>query len=100
PCGMQRSDGLPLPSASTRSLYVAAAVGWKGASLRSAAMFCRYRPLATLQTPERSTPPPLVLGAAAVILGLPSAVRGVSGSLTSIHWAAAAQGIASIRMII
>src|SRR5438093_7982090 len=96
PCGIQRSEGLPLPSDSARCLYRDAAHGWNGGSPKSAAIFCRYRPLVALQMPDRSGLPSGVVGAGAVRSALPSAVRGALGSRRFTHCANAAQLIHKI----
>src|SRR5580658_9292105 len=78
PEGRHRLLGSSRPRFSRRSLYSAAAHGWKGTSsgLRSAAMLMRYfKPFAS-QMPVMSGLPSLVRGVGADMSGLPSLVRG------------------------
>src|SRR5438093_327208 len=91
---MQRSNGLPLPKDSERSLYKAAAQGCIGAPPGPAARSCSSRLSAARQSPDRSGLPSTAFGAGADTIGLPSGVRGVFGSFTFTHCANAATFIA------
>src|SRR5262249_15811967 len=91
---MQRSNGFPLPKESERSLYKAAAQGWRGAPPISPARFCKYLPSAVRHKPDKSGLPSASFGAGADKIGLPSGVRGVFGSVTATHWADTAEVIA------
>src|SRR5438128_10259360 len=96
---MQRSNGLPLPKDSERSLYKAAAQGCIGAPPGPAARSCSSRLSAARQSPDRSGLPSTAFGAGADKIGLPSGVRGVFGSFTFTHWANAATFIATTTAI-
>src|SRR6266516_2024888 len=96
---MQRSNGLPLPKDSERSLYKAAAQGCIGAPPGPAARSCSSRLSAARQSPDRSGLPSTAFGAGADKIGLPSGVRGVFGSFTFTHCANAATFIAKTTAI-
>src|SRR2546428_13560466 len=85
PWGKQRPEGRSLLKFSCRSLYSASAHGWKGTGIPSAATLFKYLPSGFLQIPVRSGLPSRVLGAGAVRLGLPAAVRGMFGKGTFTH---------------
>src|SRR5580658_6248315 len=93
PDGRQKLLGSSFPAVSMRSLYAAAAHGWNGTSLRSAAILIRYLRPGTSQMPPKSGLPSGSLGAGAARSALPSFVRGMPGVLLFNHCAEAAAGI-------
>src|ERR1700688_18202 len=79
PEGRQKLLGSSFPALSMRFLYSASAQGWKGTSLRSAAMLIRYLSPGTSHIPDRSGLPSGSFGAGADSSALPSFVRGIPG---------------------
>src|SRR2546425_6700643 len=89
PWGRQRSDGRPFPLLAWRSWNSARDEGVNGTSTPSAARLFSHLPLGVIQIPDKSGLPSAVLGAGAVRLGFPSAVRGVPGVGYDSHCASA-----------
>src|ERR1700735_3621737 len=80
-----------------RSLVSASAHGCIGTSpgFKSAARFCKYLGLGTIQIPDRSALPFALCGAGAVRSGWPSFVLGIPLSGTFSHCADSGAAIAS-----